>query len=209
MLTANVPHSTSRSTAWSAWEAAILELQGRRSPPRQSSHQKKFWEKYNHPTSGWWLYALDAMPNRSEVLVEKLNGDRVWISINVGAPYANVKSKQFLYKIVKEFEIERQRQIDYINKGWSPSLKDIVNGIEDSHLIPEFVEIHLRNTLDRTLIGNIVGNDEDIHIPKTEKLVEWLQSARFMKVFGLMLNGSYVLGRDKRETLLSYLDQRG
>ena len=131
-ITANAPHPGSRTEAWVAWEAAVLEMQGISTVKRVSKHAKKFWKDFDD-WYGWWLYAIDARPNRSEVLVEKIDGQKVWVDVRIGALHHKDKKEKYnKYLINPSFEPERNRQLFLLGMyGHINSLREIVENSDD------------------------------------------------------------------------------
>lgn len=105
-LTCKTPAPSTRTEAWTAWEAAVLELTGR-NVSRERPHLKKFWRKFN--SKKWELFALEIYPNRNEVSVKTLDGRIVKVAVIIGV---GVNEPPF----VTQYRVNREKYPEFAER---------------------------------------------------------------------------------------------
>lgn len=116
MTTMKRPQANSRREAWLNHQGVLLEYLGWTIPKKPGPKTKLFYKNLNGPKK-WFLFAEDIYPNRSEILVSRLDGKKIIIKIPIyeNFPKQNVFEPEYdLYLISEKYPEDRKIQTDYI-----------------------------------------------------------------------------------------------
>lgn len=131
-LTAKGRSPRSREEAWLAWESARLELL-RLHAGCPKKPKTPFEKRFSLAKPGWFLVALETMPNRGVVAVEYLNGGRH--EVNIMAEFIKDRNIFDRFRVSDKFPEERARQEAALRNKIIPTA-EIVLGKASAETLP-------------------------------------------------------------------------